>query len=161
MKLPAMLSAVQTTPPIMSAANMPAYPFRPTKTITTLAKIKVISVIPDTGLLPTIAIALAATVVKRNAMTVTSNIPTTAKSRFPCITPVRKKIKVSNNTTILPTAIILKLMSRCVRFTSSMLPPFPFNSRAARPTASRMIPQLRMIPMIPAIAMPPIPMLRA
>ena len=106
-----MLKAVQTTPPIMRAASMPAEPFKPTATITTLANINVISVIPDTGLLPTMAIALAATVVKRKAMTVTSSIPTTANKMFPCITPVQKKMKVSNNTTILPMAIILKLIS--------------------------------------------------
>ena len=155
-----MLNAVQTTPPMMSAASIPKGPFRPTPASTMLAMMSVISVIPDTGLVPTMAIALAATVVKRKAMTVTSSIPTTAKNKFPCITPVRKK-KVSANTTKLPMAMILKLRSLCVRFTSFKLVPLPFSSREASPTASRMMPQLRIIPMIPAIAMPPIPMLRA
>ena len=73
-----MLNAVQTTPPIISAATMPPGPLRPTATMTTLARMSVISVIPDTGLLPTMAMALAATVVKRKAMTATSRMATTA-----------------------------------------------------------------------------------
>ena len=46
-------------------ASIPPEPFKPTATITTEARIKVISVIPLTGLLPTMAMALAATVVNR------------------------------------------------------------------------------------------------
>ena len=42
------------------------------------AKIKVINVMPDTGLVPTMAIALAATVVNRNAMIPTSSNPISA-----------------------------------------------------------------------------------
>ena len=71
-----MESAVQTTPPMTSAATMPVVPFKPTATITTEARIKVISVIPDTGLVPTMAMALAATVVNRNEMAATSKIAT-------------------------------------------------------------------------------------
>ena len=87
MKAPAIERAVHTTPPMMRAATMPAVPLRPTATITTEARMSVISVMPDTGLLPTMAMALAATVVKRKAMTVTSRMPMTAKSRLPFITP--------------------------------------------------------------------------
>ena len=78
MNEPAIERAVQTTPPINRAANIPALPFSPTATITTEARMRVISVIPETGLLPTIAMAFAATVVKRKAMIVTSKMPTTA-----------------------------------------------------------------------------------
>ena len=42
------------------------------------AKIKVINVMPDTGLVPTMAIALAATVVKRKAIIPTINSPINA-----------------------------------------------------------------------------------
>ena len=42
---------------------------------------------PDTGLLPTIAMALAATVVKRKAMTATRITPVSVKSRLPSMTP--------------------------------------------------------------------------
>ena len=86
-KLPAVESAVQTTPPIISAATMPAGPFRPTPTMMTEARMRVISVMPDTGLLPTIAMALAATVVKRKAMTATRITPVSVKSRLPSMTP--------------------------------------------------------------------------
>ena len=60
-------------------------------TMTTEARISVMSVIPDTGLLPTMAMALAATVVKRKAMTATSNTATVAWSRLKFITPRKKK----------------------------------------------------------------------
>ena len=43
---------------------MPEGPFSPTATITTEAKISVINVIPETGLVPTIAMALAARLLK-------------------------------------------------------------------------------------------------
>ena len=87
MNEPAIERAVQTTPPIKRAANIPALPFSPTATITTEARMRVISVIPDTGLLPTIAMALAATVVKRKAMMATRRIPTTACNKLKSITP--------------------------------------------------------------------------
>ena len=161
MKLPAMLSAVQTTPPMTSAASMPPGPRSPTATITTLARISVISVIPLTGLLPTMAMALAATVVKRKAMMATSRMPTTAKGRLPCITPSQKKRNVMAMTAMLPMAMILNDMSRCVRFTAAVASPLPFISLAASPMAPLMMPQLLTMPMMPAMAMPPMPMLRA
>ena len=93
------------------------------------------SVMPDTGLEPTMAMALAATVVKRKAMTATSTMPTTAKSRLPCITPAQKNIKVMIMVAIEPMAIILNGMSRCVRGSFSAAVLLPFISFAARPTA--------------------------
>ena len=86
MKPPAIESAVQTTPPMTNAATIPPGPFRPTATITTDASISVISVMPDTGFVPTMAMALAATVVKRNDMPATNRIATNVCSRLPCIT---------------------------------------------------------------------------
>ena len=74
-KPPAIERAVQTTPPMIRAETIPAVPFSPTATKMIEAKMSVIKVIPDTGLVPTIAMALAATVVKRNAMTATNNNP--------------------------------------------------------------------------------------
>ena len=64
--------AVQTTPPMIRAATIPDVPVNPTATKITDANIKVMSVIPDTGFVPTIAIALAATVVNKNAITETT-----------------------------------------------------------------------------------------
>ena len=140
---------------------MPPGPFRPTATITTEAKMSVIRVIPETGFEPTIAMALAATVVKRKAMAATSRMAMMAKRRLPSITPNQKKRKVTRMVTSEPIAIILKEMSRWVRFTFSSTSLLPFSSLAARPTALLMMPQLLMMPMIPAMAIPPIPMLRA
>ena len=62
MKAPAIESAVHTTPPIIIAAVIPPVPVRPALTSTSELRISVISVMPDTGFVPTIAIAFAATV---------------------------------------------------------------------------------------------------
>ena len=50
------------------------------------ARMRVINVIPETGLEPTMAMAFAATVVKRNAMTKTMMRATMVKSNELCIT---------------------------------------------------------------------------
>ena len=76
MKPPAIERAVQTTPPITKEATMPEGPFSPTATITTEARISVIKVIPETGFVPTMAMAFAATVVKRNEMPATNKMAT-------------------------------------------------------------------------------------
>ena len=68
----------------------------------------------------TIAMALAATVVKRKAMAATSRMAIMAKRRLPSITPNQKKRKVTRMVTSEPIAIILKEMSRWVRFTFSL-----------------------------------------
>ena len=65
---------------------MPEGPFSPTATITTEAKISVINVIPETGLVPTIAMALAATVVNRKEIPATRTMATNVCNRFPCMT---------------------------------------------------------------------------
>ena len=65
---------------------MPSVPFKPTAAIMSEARMRVISVIPETGLEPTMAMAFAATVVKRNAMTKTMMRATMVKSNEPCIT---------------------------------------------------------------------------
>ena len=157
MNEPATERAVHTTPPITRAAIIPLTPLSPTPTITTEARISVMSVIPDTGLLPTIAIALAATVVNRNEIPATRIMATSACSISPSITPSQKNTKVSTMVTIEAIAMNLNERSRPVRTVtvSSLLP--PFISLAASPTALLMIPHDFTIPMIPAIAIPPIP----
>ena len=70
-KPPTVESAVHTTPPIMSAASIPALPVSPAATRITEARIRVISVMPETGFVPTVAIACAETVVNRNEITST------------------------------------------------------------------------------------------
>ena len=79
-------NAVQTTPPITSEATIPVAPFSPTATMMTEARIKVINVIPDTGFVPTMAMALAATVVNKKEIPATSRMATTVCRMLPCIT---------------------------------------------------------------------------
>ena len=57
---------------------MPEVPLIPTPTNMAEATISVISVMPDTGFVPTMAMALAATVVNRKAITVTTTQATSA-----------------------------------------------------------------------------------
>ncbi len=59
---------MQTTPPITIEATMPDVPLRPMPTNIAEAIMRVMRVMPLTGLEPTMAIALAATVVNRNAI---------------------------------------------------------------------------------------------
>ena len=114
---------------------------------------------PDTGLEPTMAMALAATVVNRKAMTATSKMPTAANNMLPSITPSQKNRNTRARVTIEPTAIILNEMSRRVRSCPLSTLALPFISFAARLTAPRTMPHDFTMPMMPAIAMPPIPML--
>ena len=160
MKPPAIDNAVQTTPPITIAPTMPLSPFMPTATKITEAIISVISVMPLTGLLPTIAIALAATVVKRKAITVTTKKATSACQKL-CNTPTQKNTSVQSNATAIASTKNFMLRSRSVRSEACATAlPLPPNSLPARPTADFITPQLFTIPIMPAIAIAPIPMLR-
>ena len=80
---------------------MPEVPLSPIATNIADAMISVIKVIPDTGLEPTIAMALAATVVNRNAITVTTIHATNACQKV-WMTPTQKK----HNTAISATTIM-------------------------------------------------------
>ena len=157
MKAPATASAVHTTPPMIRAATMPLVPFRPMPTMTTEARMSVISVMPDTGFEPTMAMALAATVVKRKAMTVTSTMATRAKNTLPSITPNQKNRNVTRMVSNEAMAMNLNDRSRSVRFWATAVSLPPFISCAASPTALLMMPHDLMMPMMPAMAMPPIP----
>ena len=75
------------------AAIMPFVPLNPALTKTSEARINVIKVIPDTGFVPTIAIALAATVVNRKEIINTISMATMVWKRLPN-TPNWKKMKV-------------------------------------------------------------------
>ena len=70
--------------------------------------------------------------------------------------------KVTISDTMIPIVITFIDKSFCVRIVLlSTASPFPFNSFAAKPTAPLMIPQELMMPITPAVAIPPIPMWRA
>lgn len=78
---------------------MPPVPVSPALTSTRELRISVIKVIPETGLVPTMAIALAATVVNRNAMTKTIRIAMLAWNQL-FSTPNWKNIKVVSSVAI-------------------------------------------------------------
>ena len=62
-------SAVQTMPAIAITKNMPAWPLTPNRSSTTDEMITVSIVMPETGLRAVVAMALAATDVKKNENT--------------------------------------------------------------------------------------------
>ena len=123
--------------------------------------IRVIIVIPLTGLVPTIAIALAATVVKRNDITATITRPTKACQKLSTTPPRPKKQNTASRVSTMPQTTVFMGMSCWVRSTLSAGPPLRRNSPTARPTALFMTPALLIMPMIPATATPPMPMWRA
>ena len=78
MNAPDMDSAVQTAQPTISAMNIPPVPVSPVATSTRMVSTTVINVMPETGLTPTMAMAWAATGVKRNDRAKPTTAPTTA-----------------------------------------------------------------------------------
>ena len=161
MNAPATESAVQTTPPMTIAATIPAVPLSPQATSMMLASMSVIMVIPLTGLEPTMAMAFAATVVKRKAMIATMSKPMIA-SQMLSTTPNAKKSKTAASVTMMPITTIFIEMSLCVLMTSASASDFlRRNSLVASPRADLITPKDLMMPMMPAVAMPPMPMWRA
>ncbi len=159
MKPPDIDNAVQTAPPIINAATIPASPFKPTETKMIEEMISVINVIPETGFVPTIAIAFAATVVNKNEMISTINKPIKAYVML-FTTPKRKKKKIKTAVITIPPTMTIIGKSFCVRNVSFALFTPPKISFAARENAEEIILEERMMPIIPAIAIPPIPMWR-
>ena len=147
---------MQTTPPITSAETIPAVPDNPTDTIMTDVRIKVISVIPETGFVPTIAIAFAATVVNRNEIIITIKSAINAKPKS-FTTPNAKNTYIKTAVIKIPPAINPIGRSLCVLATPSAPLCFPKISFIARLNALFTIFDERIIPIIPAIAIPPIP----
>ena len=120
---------------MISAAVMPVVPLSPTLTNTSDERISVISVMPDTGFVPTMAMALAATVVKRNEMTKTIRMAVTDCTQ-PSSSPKWKKTKIETSVAIRIVRMRFIVRSRCVRSVAAawvLLP--PPNSETASPTA--------------------------
>ena len=144
------------------AATIPELPLSPTATSTSEVMMSVIMVMPLTGLEPTMAMALAATVVKRNEMTATMTRPIRACQTLFTTPPKAKKAKMARRAMTMPKMTDFMEMSFCVRSTlTAASPGLRLNSPAARPTADLMTPAERMMPMMPAVAMPPMPIWRA
>ena len=157
MKPPAIERAVQTTPPMTIAATMPELPLRPAATSTRAVIIRVMMVMPLTGLLPTMAIALAATVVKRNDITATIRRPIRACQTLFTTPPKAKNANTASRATVIPSTTVRMGRSLSVLSWTSAGPPFLPNSLPARPTADLMTPAFLIMLMMPAMAMPPIP----
>ena len=162
MKPPAIANAEQTIPPTISAVTIPAVPFKPTAAKMKEERISVIIVIPDTGLLPTVAMAVAATVVNRKAKMKTISRPTITCVTFIWSPPKAKKMPITTNKPRKPKRMIFIEMSRCVRSTcccglsaAALLP------LKIVPIEVLMTPADLMTPRMPAMAMPPIPIRRA
>ena len=66
------------------------------------------SVIPDTGFEPTMAVAFAATVVNRKEITRINMRETIVNSQFCCITPKNKNAAIASITATTPMPISLK-----------------------------------------------------
>ena len=100
---------------MIRAAAIPALPLSPTATRIKEAMINVISVIPLTGFVPTIAIALAATVVNRKEMIPTMRRPTTACQMLFTTPPNAKKAKIARRAMTMPKTMVFIGMSCSVR----------------------------------------------
>ena len=162
MNAPAIERAEQTTPPMSMAATIPALPFRPTATSTSEVMMRVMMVMPLTGFDPTMAMALAATVVNRKEMTATMRRPMSACQTLSTTPPKAKKAKTARRAMMMPKMTVFMGISLWVRSTATAASPgLRRNSPAARPTADLITPAERMMPMMPAVAMPPMPMCRA
>jgi len=76
-RAPATDRAVQTAVPMISVTKMPVRPDSPMAVITSDDRITVTRVMPDTGLVPTMAMASAATGVNRKHRAKAISIPRT------------------------------------------------------------------------------------
>ena len=117
---------------------------------------------PLTGLEPTMAMALAATVVKRKLTTATITRPTRACQTLLTTPPKAKKAKMASRDSTTPkTTVFMGRSSSVRRAVSSRVPGLRRNSFTARPAALLITPKLFTMPMMPAVAMPPMPICRA
>lgn len=114
------------------------------------------SVMPETGLEPTMAIALAATVVKRKAITVMV-IRATMACRSVIFTPIIRKMNTARSVRNRKSVTNDIFRSRSLLLTATCSPPPPFLP-TANLKALPITPDDLMMPMIPAMAMAPIPM---
>ena len=158
MKPPAIASAEQTMPPTTNAVMMPVPPCKPTADRIKELRIKVIMVMPDTGFVPTVAMAVAATVVNRKANKNTTRMPTIICVRFICMPPKMKKSTIMMITAKKPKSIIFMGISRWVRSTCCSSPLLPLLALKATLSEVLITPADLITPKIPAMAIPPMPM---
>src|SRR6266567_4823843 len=120
--------AVQTMPAIAITKNMPVVPERPKRSRTTEETMIVSMVIPETGLRAVVAMAFAATEVKKNEKTRVSARPTRTTSREAPRLP--KKAPAARVETTTPVRIAVTGMSiRALDARSLALPEGPGRDR--------------------------------
>ena len=113
---------------------------------------------PLTGLEPTIAMALAATVVKRKLTIATTSRPISACHTLFTTPPKAKKAKMHNKAMTTPKTMVFMGRSSSVRRGfCACVPGRRLNSETASEAAPLITPKLFTMPMIPAVAIPPIP----
>ena len=154
--------AVQTTPPTIMVTNMPSPPVSPILSSTTPVMIRVSMVMPDTGLVPTMAMARAATGANRKAMMVTRMVQTRAYLNDDAAPmPKLKKVSAETMKMAMPATATVPDSERSTRRVAVTCP-----SRLA--ASALMLAKIDltidgsdpMMPRIPAPAMPPTPTIR-
>ena len=134
--------------------NMPVVPETPNRSSTTEETMMVSIVMPEIGLRAVVAIAFAATDVKKNANSRVSPRPTrTATSDWP---RVEKKAPAARVESTTPTRIVTIGMSRSVRSVACASP--WRNVRRAIENDPAMIRSDFRMPKMPAVAIAPTPM---
>ena len=143
-------------PAIAMTKNIPVRPDTPNSSSTTEEMMIVSIVMPDTGLRDVVAMALAATEVKKNEKTSTSASPMSATTEVAPRLPRKIATAIAETTT--PIRICMIAMSRSVR---STFPVSPWrNARAAIENEPTTILSDLMMPKMPAVAIAPTPMKR-
>ncbi len=144
---------MQTTPASAITKNMPLVPDTPKRSSTTDETMMVSIVMPEIGLRAVVAMALAATEVKKKEKSRVSARPiSTTASDWP---RVEKKTPAASVEASTPTRIVVTVRSRSVRSTAGASP--CRNVRAAIAKEPAMIRSDFRIPKIPAVAMAPTP----
>ncbi len=153
MACPETASAVQTMPAMAMTKNMPVVPDTPKRSRTAEETMMVSIVIPETGLRAVVAMALAATEVKKNEKT--SIRPRPAATTAVRVPRLAKKAAAATAVTTTPRRIDITEMSRSVR--SRRGPPSCRKALSAMPKEPATIRSDFRIPKIPAVAMAPTP----
>ncbi len=142
-----------TTPASAITKNIPLGPDTPKRSSTTDDTITVSIVMPEIGLRAVIAIALAATEVKKNENTSVSTSPiSTTRSPWPS---VAKKTAAASVETSVPARIVTIDRSRSVRSAACASP--ARKVRAATENEAAMIRSDFSTPKMPAVAIAPTP----
>src|ERR1039457_7551375 len=99
MACPEVESAVHTMPAMVITKNMPVVPESPTRNSTTDEMMMVSMVMPETGVLAVVAMALAATEVKKNEKSSVNTRPQASTVQETCRRPKKMATAIELTTT--------------------------------------------------------------